>query len=1366
MGSVGAAGTDCGSESAGRMHWTSAAIILVVVALITAIGFGTIMLRPLSWAQPIRMVTIEPGRHDTVNQEVHSSAFFSWPIVNADRANANVDTTGYTVENHRVDVSEATQDHFADRLAMPEDSRPLVVRLSGVPRRQDGHALLRPHQGIESPQTNHSGSINCTSIIDRLRSRSGPTLLWIEVGLPDELETQSFPEADAWEFQSLLHEQLQRHESDFLLSLVIDYTRFGLVSNPSPAIDSLIKDTNRNGTWECSEWLSQLSVTRTSLRTSTQARLQPHFVWTPSESGGWDFEIAPLQTLKTFATHRASTTQTDSKPESQTEPKLVHIASGGGQAVQKLDVLAPSMAMAIWSGTTPWTTRDADLAIAADAAWQTALLKATNEKPIEQWLSANAETAGHWREHRLAKPILDRPFPWSVRRDLLICLRQMEILATNGLVQRHFPSTWKALHQRWIEIQRRARLWESSELVASNVLVPAEVRRFRVAATEMAADCDVLLLAHQFTSGFNTDLSRWVNWPLTHWASVDAASEVLKAAVVLRQQLCQPELKKTESVQRALADLQELITRAEVNESKPNHLIPIDVPTANTFRKQRYQSVTQWRELELNPIEPDSIDQIGQQLNWIAQDRMNEFDDATQAEWMVSEFDLQQIEQWFNHLELPWTINVPRSIDLIVDRQERLAIGSGVTLEFIAQARDGEALNGRWSFDADPNVWEVVTSQDLSGENAAAQPASVCGHAIGLRKRSMPTTCQWIDCHFTSKLHRYRVSVPLLTSVEAIASVRWANANPVDLLPNTTSPVGVQIQSLDRDFRRVKVRLLAPNEPFTSKASEGTFIGLAAEQAAWDESNAIVLAEVEQLSLTAGQMTLVPFPAIKIDPQIPVTDAQWLRLEIHDLDATRVHCLNVHPSVGRPMAWLSPKVRFDHYQRKLTINAGWIVGRYDNLVSSADESIANGSNLRARIVDPKTNRTLAQSTIIFGIDSPDIELSSATTDRPFDVVIDAFGWPNAFRYRIDPETSVEQAAVSRQIQGIQWHASMQPTLKQFGPGKMVTSAAIDVQLSDEEFRYGQDQIAIGIDRNQNRYLDGEETFATASAPIQTEFQWAGIDDQGRIEIRNRVMPQHFDVSVAEYQNERIDVLAEFRRGTNRWSTPPRGLLIDLQPPRVTKVIPTEGGPYEWSKPITLWVEANDGDLSGVQRIEAAWSVEGSLEFGKDVKTFPAGQSPDGKWSVTMPTQGLPVGIAVAMVRATDRLGNVSDIQTLDVNLQTAAEIAAIANQPSSAVQGQVRYVTQPVSTINVRLERIPQTDPAKDLKPPAGTTEQTDKPLEVVTDATGRFFFPKIRPGQYRVSVDGLYRGVRRQESVVVSVVGHQMVQVPVIQIR
>jgi Arc/MetJ-type ribon-helix-helix transcriptional regulator len=172
--------------------------------------------------------------------------------------------------------------------------------------------------------------------------------------------------------------------------------------------------------------------------------------------------------------------------------------------------------------------------------------------------------------------------------------------------------------------------------------------------------------------------------------------------------------------------------------------------------------------------------------------------------------------------------------------------------------------------------------------------------------------------------------------------------------------------------------------------------------------------------------------------------------------------------------------------------------------------------------------------------------------------------------------------------------------------------------------------------------------------------------------------------------------------------------------------------------------ADDLGLSGVAKLEAMFDLDRSGQFGPMAKPVAGALGEDGRWTAKVPTAGMPSGAMSVLVRAVDRAGNASEPVRASVRLLSADEAAADAKAKNSAeITGVVMYGDQPQAGMKVSLAVDTGAPP-----PPKGEKKKKGDPkaalASATTDAQGRFKFPKVAPGKYVVTAEGLVRNNNR----------------------
>jgi hypothetical protein len=230
---------------------------------------------------------------------------------------------------------------------------------------------------------------------------------------------------------------------------------------------------------------------------------------------------------------------------------------------------------------------------------------------------------------------------------------------------------------------------------------------------------------------------------------------------------------------------------------------------------------------------------------------------------------------------------------------------------------------------------------------------------------------------------------------------------------------------------------------------------------------------------------------------------------------------------------------------------------------------------------------------------------------------------------------------------------------------------------------------------------------------------SGLATDGRLTISSRVGDFQQNLPAVPTRSARLGVLAELSVGDRvAWSNTVE-MTVDGQPPRVYQPRLRPGPQLAPGAEAELSVLATDDDLSGVATVEVTVDVEGTGKFGGENKPVPAKQDPEtGIWAAKLSTKDLAVGVHRVLLRATDHVGNVGEVTTLNIRVMSAesAEVAELNRIP-----GLVFYGQQPVSQTAVKLIST------------EGETLAT-----VVTNEQGAFDFSRVPPGKYVLQARGL----------------------------
>ncbi|MCH8829787.1 MAG: hypothetical protein IID45_09440, partial [Planctomycetes bacterium] len=330
----------------------------------------------------------------------------------------------------------------------------------------------------------------------------------------------------------------------------------------------------------------------------------------------------------------------------------------------------------------------------------------------------------------------------------------------------------------------------------------------------------------------------------------------------------------------------------------------------------------------------------------------------------------------------------------------------------------------------------------------------------------------------------------------------------------------------------------------------------------------------------------------------------------------------------RPRRFLRPKLSYDRTRRVIDVR----FVPFDS-ASLPLEPIKIAAELRPTGVanDP----VLAEAQI--SRDNPHASLSlpiPAQNDRIVEVWIHVDGFPRAFIYRIptDRNTADLPELIGRKSVRI-----VEPSTGLAISSKTKSIAAtIQVDAPVGSFQNGTDFVEFGTDVNRDRKLSGDPSLRFRN-DRQIDLRLKELTADGTLKFRVDVTDFHVRIPTVPL-NQRVNLLGRLViGGKTEWSRPLQ-IILDAQPPkisRITNVVETV------EKPFKISVNVTDHGLSGVTKVEFLLDVSRTGQFPAEAESIPGKPGPLGNWSATIDPGKNPPGNYTILVRATDRVGNVS-----------------------------------------------------------------------------------------------------------------------------
>ena len=285
------------------------------------------------------------------------------------------------------------------------------------------------------------------------------------------------------------------------------------------------------------------------------------------------------------------------------------------------------------------------------------------------------------------------------------------------------------------------------------------------------------------------------------------------------------------------------------------------------------------------------------------------------------------------------------------------------------------------------------------------------------------------------------------------------------------------------------------------------------------------------------------------------------------------------------------------------------------------------------------------------------------------------------------------------------------------------------------------EIQVGIDADRDRDLQGEPVINLKSTR-GISVQWAGVSDDGKLSFAATAGPLRISIPSSEFVSQKANLLARIRDGRRTVWSLPVPVMFDGAPPMVTSLSSIPAKFQAVSVPLTLFVNATDGDLSGVAEVQAGILGSDPTAFLATGPQAILTQSSSGGWTGTLDTATLPVGTHSFGVRAIDRVGNASRIMTRTITIVTAEEAARMAAEVTNSIRGTILYGGKPLpgATIRVKQAAAAAAPGAPTAKAPSADGESPS----TQADELGNFILKDVRVGDYVLTAESLVRGLNR----------------------
>lgn len=565
---------------------------------------------------------------------------------------------------------------------------------------------------------------------------------------------------------------------------------------------------------------------------------------------------------------------------------------------------------------------------------------------------------------------------------------------------------------------------------------------------------------------------------------------------------------------------------------------------------------------------------------------------------------------------------------------------------------------------------------------------------------------------------------------------------------------GSTSNALPGDGRKLHVRVWGVRTPVPDVPSS-MLNGALAEQWVHSQPSLRLLSEAKSVELDGRKrqrVTLVPVTvappesdAKQPDSEPPKTDGlTGFVVTIADEHSEFVQIDYQPLRILLPHEYIREEVKFDASRQVVDIAATLLnVGN----VPSAQVSY--------RLVEWPSQKLVAEATAQPNSASTQSHVVLSASRNRADrmaVITEVDGCPSSFVTAIDPVRGIISTAMEAPST-VMVHSNYPDAVVPRSADKVeaiLTTVADNLQ-SDRPL-----EVKFGWDRNRDRTLQGESSSRIVNLR-STKTRFLKVEETGTLIMNTSVEPLRLTLPTSGLRNERAQLVVELIEDERTIASTSTVLVIDQQPPVITNLQVAGGHGCLAGAPLVAQVSVTDQGLSGIAQVEGAWSMNGQMQLSDSMKPVPAVLRPDGSWTLTLPTVGLPEGDNLVLVRANDKAGNVSESYSSLVRLITQRELDDLSARQTSTLSGSLMYVKLPQANLTVELLKMPEESPEKktDDKKEPKVAEET-----VIASATsaadGGFRMHEVPGGVYVLRVKGIVRGMRVEQSRPVTIEPHK----------